>query len=603
MSEEMKMKRRAFVSCIASLWPLATLRPQAARAAAAARKVAVSCPTATLEEFRRLTDLCVELGVTHVNITDDLPRSRWQWELDLSDPYANWSMGQAMLFKIAVPEALRTWIPADYARRATDIITRRGEILQKLGLKASYSAAEPMWLPDGVYAAHPEWRGPRVQHAARAKRDYWAPCIDRPEVLAMYRKAVAEVCRMAPFEEFTFLTNDSGAGICWHPHLAYYAGVNGPEWCKDRPLADRIQGFMAALQAGARDAGLEADIRIGGTSASGETPHILAAGKERPTRAAGVGRLFPVIGISQPFAFAEQLEDVFADPEANWRFNIPSVSSFACFDLVREFRKQPAKGAVARIQTLSTVAAHEVGPGAGPFLLRAWESIGRAVDSIKFLAAGGQILILGSVHQRWLVRPLVPYPLQLKPEEKDYYRKFQFQARTEEHAANLMDCQSTYIIYGSAGTSLAGRLFEDAIVNLEAAREALKGAMANAAGTARDNLTALDLRLQALVFVIRNAIYTSRYQEFLDRFLPGAISQPDRHPNAVPADGIKIVEADIENTKGFIALLKSTSVPIIGTAPTRQQEDVFTYGPDLIDQLQRKIDISYRHLPDHLKLL
>jgi hypothetical protein len=616
MSEEMKLKRRAFVSCVASLWPLAALRPQAARAAAAARKVTVSCPTATLEEFRRLTDLCVELGVTHVDITDDLPRSRWQWELDLNDPYANWSMGRAMLFKIAVPEALRAWIPADYARRATDIITRRGEILRKLGLKASYSGAEPMWLPDGVYAAHPDWRGPRVQYVARARRDYWAPCVDRPEVLAMYRKAVADVCRMAPFEEFTFLTNDSGAGICWHPHLAYYAGINGPEWCKDRPLADRIQGFMAALQAGARDAGLEADIRIAGQTQ--------AAGKERPARGAGVARnLFPVIGIPQPFAFAEQLEDVFADPEADWRFSIPSgvggggwgvagavVSASASFDLVREFRKQPAKGAVARIQTLSTVAAHEVGPEAGPFLLRTWECIGRAVDSIKQLANGGPILVLGSVHQRWLVRPLVPYPLQLKPEEKDYYRKFQFQARTEEHAANLMDCQSTYIIYGPAGTWLAGRLFEDAILNLEAAREALKGAMANAAGTARDNLTALDLRLQALVFVIQNAIYTSRYQEFLDRFLPGAISQPDRlHlaygglQYAVPAEGIKIVEADIENTRKFIELLKSSSVPIISTAPTRQEEDVFTYGPDLIDQLQRKIDISYRHLPDHLKLL
>ena len=595
MSEGMKIKRRAFVNCVASLWPLATLRPQVARAAAAARKVSVSCPTATLEEFRRLSDLCVELGVTHVNITADLPRSHWQWELDLNDPYPNWSMGNAMLFKIAVPEALRTWIPADYARRAADIIVQRGEILRKLGLKASYSGADPMWLPDGVYAAHPDWRGPRVQYVARAKRDYWAPCVDRPEVLAMYRKAVAEVCRMAPFEEFSFLTNDSGAGICWHPRLAEYAGINGPEWCKGRPLADRIQGFMAALQAGARDAGLEADIRIAGQA--------LAAGEQRrPTRDAGARSLFPVIGIPQPFAMAEQLEDVFADPQADWRFNIPSLSSFASFDLVREFRKRPAKGAVARVQTLSSVAAHEAGPEAGPYLLRAWECIDRAVDSIKPIAAGGPILILGSVHQRWLVRPLVPFPLQLKPEEKDYYRKFQFQAQTEENAANLMDCQSTYIVYGAAGTWLAGRLFADAIRNLEAARDALRAGLP-VAGSARDNLTALDFRLQALVLTIQNAIYTSEYQEFLDRFLPGAMSQPDRqHGYAVPADGVKIVEADIENTKKFIALLKSSTVPIINTAGTPQEADVFTYGPDLIEQLQRKIDISYRHLPDHLKL-
>jgi len=558
---------------------------------AAARKVTVSCPTTTLEEFRRLTGLSVELGVTHVNITADLPRSRWQWELDLNDPYPNWSMGNAMLFKIAVPDALRPWIPTEYAKRVTDLIAGRGEILRKLGLKASYSGADPMWLPDGVYAAHPDWRGPRVQYVARAKKDYWAPCVDRPEVLAMYRKAVADVCRMAPFEEFSFLTNDSGAGICWHPRLAEYAGINGPEWCKDRPLADRIQGFMAALQAGARDAGLEADIRIAGQA--------LAA---LPTRDAGARGLFPIVGIPQPFAFAEQLEDVFANPEADWRFTIPSVASFASFDLVREFRKKPARGTVARVQTLSTVAAHEAGPEAGPSLLRAWESIGRAVDSIRQIAAGGPILVLGSVHQRWLVRPLVPFPLQLKSEEKDYYRKFQFQAQTEEQAANLMDCQSTYIVYGAAGTWLAGRLFAEAIRNLEAARDALRAGLA-AAGPARENFTALDFRLQALVLTIQNAICTSQYQEFLDRFLPGVMSQPDRqHGYPVPADGIKIVEADIANTKKFIALLRSSPVPVMNTAGTRQEEDIFTYGPDLVEQLQRKIDISYRHLPDHLKL-
>ena len=57
-----------------------------------------------------------------------------------------------------------------------------------------------------------------------------------------------------------------------------------------------------------------------------------------------------------------------------------------------------------------------------------------------------------------------------------------------------------------------------------------------------------------------------------------------------------------QKTEKFIALLKSSPVSIVNTAGTPQEEDVFTYGPDLIDQMQRKIDISYRHLPDHLKL-
>jgi hypothetical protein len=55
------------------------------------QKVIFTCPTNSMEEFRRLTTQAAELGATHVAISD-LPKSRWQWELDLSDPYPNWGM-------------------------------------------------------------------------------------------------------------------------------------------------------------------------------------------------------------------------------------------------------------------------------------------------------------------------------------------------------------------------------------------------------------------------------------------------------------------------------------------------------------------------------
>lgn len=55
------------------------------------------------------------------------------------------------------------------------------------------------------------------------------------------------------------------------------------------------------------------------------------------------------------------------------------------------------------------------------------------------------MLYLGCVQQRWLTRPFVPFPEELKPEDRDYYRKFLFQARTEEHANNLADLQAAQI--------------------------------------------------------------------------------------------------------------------------------------------------------------
>jgi len=134
-------------------------------------------------------------------------------------------MLMATIFKVAVPPELQAFLPADYARRNLEIIRQRGAVLRELGLKAAFSGKEPAYLPEAVFRAHPDWRGPRCEHPRRSRHAYYSLCIDRPEVLAMYRKAVAEICRVAPVELFTFLTNDSGSGICWSVSL--YPGRMG----------------------------------------------------------------------------------------------------------------------------------------------------------------------------------------------------------------------------------------------------------------------------------------------------------------------------------------------------------------------------------------
>ena len=61
------------------------------------------CPAETLEEFRIAAKTAADLGVTHVYVSE-LPKSRWQWEMDLSDPYPNWGMMHSAIFKV-VPHA------------------------------------------------------------------------------------------------------------------------------------------------------------------------------------------------------------------------------------------------------------------------------------------------------------------------------------------------------------------------------------------------------------------------------------------------------------------------------------------------------------------
>jgi len=42
-------------------------------------------------------------------------------------------------------------------------------------------------------------------------------------------------------------------------------------------------------------------------------------------------------------------------------------------------------------------------------------------------------------------------------------------------------------------------------------------------------------------------------------------------------------------------LLETSRVPLVQTAPTKEEEDIFTLGPDLIDQLKKKVAITLKH--------
>ncbi len=173
------------------------------------RKIVLNCPTSSIEEFETFATEAKKLGATHINISQIIP-SRWQWELDLNDPYPNWGMPIATIFKIIVPPELESYLPVDYAKKNFETLKKRCAILKKLGLKAAFIGKEPAYLPETVYQDHPDWRGPRCEHPRRARNTYYAPCIDQPKVLEMYRKVVAELYRYAPIEVFEFLTNDSG---------------------------------------------------------------------------------------------------------------------------------------------------------------------------------------------------------------------------------------------------------------------------------------------------------------------------------------------------------------------------------------------------------
>ncbi len=612
--------------CMLLAVPEASTRPHtqadklpAGQSASAKRKILFSCPTSTIEEFRAFARKAAELGATHVYISD-LPKSRWLWELDRDDPYPNWGMLVASIFKVVIPPELKDFLPAEYSRKNLEIIRQRSAVLKELGLKAAFLGKEPAYLPESVYQAYPDWRGPRCEHPRRSRHAYYAPCIDRPEVLAMYRRAVAEICRVAPIELFSFLTNDSGSGICWSVSL--YPGQNGPAWCQSRPYADRVVGFLSTIQDGARDAGLEDEVSFAYGSGYISQAEITAVipylrpgqainGKTRDglTPSNAVGFSFydswtnPVLGIPQVFRVAEQLQAAANDERANINVLFCQPDSPELFALLHEFQKSPFRALMGRMQAVRAAAAKMAGEDNAEALMGIWEKIDRAVGAVRS-TGGDPIMLVGTINQRWITRPLVPFPMELKPEEKDYFRKFQFQANTEEEAADLMNLQGFELINGFSGSLLASNLLNQAINHLESALKDIARLRENVSD--KKALELLELRLKVLVCFYRNARNTIQYQDILDRT---DYEHPPKEENIYPMDGDQklreiqnVTRNEIDNINELIGLLESSPVPLVEVAPSMSEEDIFLVGPNIVEQLRKKVQIMLRHQLDVYRL-
>lgn len=396
------------------------------------QKIVFNCPTASIEEFKTFAEQAKKLGATHVNISQIVP-SRWQWELDRNDPYPNWGMPIATSFKIIVPPELQPYLPLDYGKKNFEAIKQRCAILKKLGLKAAFVGKEPAYLPEAVFLEHPDWRGPRCEHPRRARNAYYAPCIDQPKVLELYRNAVAELCRHAPIEVFHFLTNDFGGGICWSVSL--YPGHNGPAWCEHRSCADRVVGFLSTIQEGAREAGLEAEVSfrygsgyISRAEVESVIPYLKPGqsinGKNKdgitPSYAIGIvdywSGVKPVIGIPQILKVAEQLEHIPHQHDINLNFSFLSVEDFLeQFDLIEQFNQNPFLTAVEKMQAVRQFAAKQFGEEHADLLMKVWEKIYKAVHEIVSLGPD-TIMLVGTINQRWITRPLIPFPMVLTSE-------------------------------------------------------------------------------------------------------------------------------------------------------------------------------------------
>lgn len=601
------------------------------------RKIVFSGVTRDIVDFEAFAARAKRSGATHIRVSDGLPWSFWEYDRD-DDPYPSWVISNCGLLKITAPGPLQKYLPAEYRNQVMSILEERCAVLRRLGLKAAFRFFDPSMLPEQVFRDHPLWRGPRVDHPMRSRVARFSATIDHPEVLALYREAVTILLKRCPeIDLFTIITNDSGTGLDWSGGL--YNGRIGNTLFRDRPMDERLLTFFGTLQDAAREVGVELEagamwtreddpahiarrlkpgMAIENLEGPNATPFIATAGFEE-----GYWNTFtPVVGIPQPMLVLEGLveamhgESLRLQVERNWRDaggdKLPRVSGIAprllvafgdrlhrdlyfdLFDLAMERRPRTQR---ERLELLEEFAARQVGAERAAQLLQLWMDVHETSRSFELLQLGGHLTHLGCVQQRWLVRPFVPFPEELTQDEAAYFRPYLFQAREESYANSLADVQGTQVYQ-----SWSGRYFVSRIIDPVLERLARAARIARELG---DDTQARRLQVYAcFATTVRHAV---SYQAQLDRVK--ALGCP-REENPVFGTRnawdrqlmMETVRAELDNTAVLMDLLRPDPREFLDLAATPEQEDIRMLSPDLLAQLQRKLDITNDHWLDYRRL-
>jgi len=575
-----------------------------------------------LDRFARLADDCVRAGVTHLTFTEIEP-SFWEIE-DPMDPYPHWAIVHTSLFKVFPPDILSGWVPADYAARARESIAARAAILKKVGLKGASFLYDPMRWPERIFRAHPELRGPRTDAPTQCAHPAFAPCVDRPEVLAMYRAAFRQLYELSDgvLDIVAIRTNDSGTGFCWS---SLYNGRNGPLACRGVPAQTRVNTFLDECLGGVREAGGQARIFVQGSCLGVEDAERSASslpascgiyshnkgdkGGERilsgfPTDFS----LYPIRHIPSPLETLERLVHAHA---RQW----PEIILFTCptmygndwdgdisiLKVIEHYNRKPRARLLERMELAVDVAAELHGQENAADMVEAWWLVRQAAEILQKSTIGmADLIFYGCMAQRWLTRPLAVFPERLSAEEKAHYQPFLFQANARRDSLDVLDQSAIRQFDGARHLAYFNRHFNDACQKYRLAAQRV-GEVFRRGGERREELRLRLASMEALECFLLNIHNTVNFQILLE----GARTKAARAAEAAggggaPAERVslpeekralgEIVRSEIDNSLRLANLLEKEP-GLLELAGGRAEETPFMFGPDIVADLRHKAEI------------
>jgi hypothetical protein len=287
--------------------------------------------------------------------------------------------------------------------------------------------------------------------------------------------------------------------------------------------------------------------------------------------------------------FAKSLDAAAASTRPIAVINVPHSDMDEAWVYLDLFFQKPASGFAETIALVKEASAKLDGPSANG-LVDIWQNVDDAVTSLTYL--GLNMLQYGTLHQRWINRPFVPFPDELPPEHRDYYRKFQFQAQGEAHARDLMDIQGIEAIRGFSGSFLAVEAIRRGQQSIAKARKGITQLMADKTGEFKEKLLLISDRLKVLDCFLRCMANAVSFQEIIDRTDFEAVPKtecrwPTRNDPRIEQMQ-KIMRDEIDNMNELAPLIEGRVKLFLSAEDEARMEDIFNYGPDLANQIRLK---------------
>lgn len=596
------------------------------------------------DAYTRLADIATHAGGTHVNLS--LPFQYGSWVLpDNEDPYAAWSATSPALLRVFTPEALHEWVSPDHANWCQDYLQKQIDILRERGLKATMHIVEPHWLPEEVYRAHPRWRGAQCELGRIATRPYFAPSIDEPEVLDLYKQAVTAMATRFPEIEFVqLLSNDSGGGIAWTPCI--YPGMNGPVAHRTKDGGKRIANFLNTLRDASTKAGANLKIDI---YSSGFTQELRASTRAKLKPGAFLSNLsadgstnsgpsaslggalwhpcYPVVGLNNPDAFIKGVQSVYDNPAGDKLFctiGMHAADFEMAAKLLGSIINEPQTGSLTKAKQLHDTAAWFAGSYAGAeTVVSAWEQINKAVHAMMQVRQKGFGLIANYavLSMRWLERPLVPEPHKLTDEETAGYRPFVYASGEAKKDPRFNMVLGKSVFNGESVMWMTRWCLQEAMDTLRGAASQLAAAAKaagdepntldvepNEAAACQTRLALLAARCRSLACLAANAKHCVMYQYSLDiadfeQYGPNPMDYDDNMIYDQRALTLrKIAREELDNITELLELLDCHGRDVMDFSTDPKEEGVFRFGPKLQDNLKTKMNVMLDHWQDYERL-